>query len=114
MKEMNLFRSLFRPGTQKEPSAPMEQEVSADTARTSKPRDSIASGAGPGSTGPSVPLSPAASTNDLREATPPDEGSQESADAFHGLPSWMRRNKNGVTVDLDALGPGARARLEEE
>jgi hypothetical protein len=113
---MSLFGRFFHPGTQTKPRVPLDKEVSADNSRTLETRDPTASSAGIGSTGPSVPLSTTATTNDSREATPRDEGSQESADEVDGsaLPSWMRRNKKGLTVDLDVLHPEARARLEEE
>lgn len=115
-KEMNLFARFFHPEAQTKPPASLEKEVSADNSRTLETRDSTAAIAGIGSTDPSLPLSPTASTNDSREAAPHDEGSQEPADEFDGseLPSWMRRNKKGLTVDLDALPPRARASFEEE
>jgi hypothetical protein len=113
---MSLFGRFFHPEAQTKLPAPLEKEVSAENSRTLETRDSTASSASIGSTGPSVPLSPTTSTNDSREAAPHAEGSKESADEFDdsALPSWMRRNKKGLTVDLDALDPGARARLEEE
>lgn len=112
---MSLFAKLFHRETQTKPPVSLE-EMSAETSRLSEAGDSNASSAGTGSTGPGVPLRPTVSTNNPQETIPPGAGSQQPAGEFgaSAWPSWMRRNKNGVTVDLDALPPGARGTLEEE
>src|SRR5207248_2850439 len=114
--KMSLFGRFFHAEKQTKSPPPMENQMSVENHHPPETRNSTASIAGTDSSGAGVPLSPMASINDSHQAAPPYEDNRGPVDEFDGSawPSWVRRNKTGLTVDLDALPPGARATMEQE
>jgi hypothetical protein len=108
---MSMFEKIFSPRQEVKPPVASGKVVPEDCSATSKTVDSAASCSSIDSPAPAPQPNPTAAT-----AVPPEKVDDKMPDEFDesAMPSWMRRNRNGLTVELDALGPAARADVERE